>query len=626
MRELSVDFGTSNTVAAVRTAPGLPPRLLSVDGWPVLPSAVWLAPNGELVVGRDAERQARLDPSRYEPNPKRRIDDVEVLLGDRVIPVVELIAAVLRRVADEARRQLGGEPDRVVLTHPADWRLIRCNTLRAAARAAGWSVPVQLLAEPVAAAAHFAENGAVVDPGQALVVYDLGGGTTDTAVVQRIGQNDWQVLAEAGLSDVGGTDFDQALAEHVRAVVDRDHPLWTEIRRPGTAAARRAARTLADDVRAGKEALSRYPQTDIPLPDPLPDAHVTRAELEALVRPGIERTVSMLSGTIASSGLDRSRFAGIYLVGGGTRMPLVAQVISERLGVLPVAVESPESTVVVGALSIPPMQDATDPQERYPHQLGHPGYQGHQPQPHALPPTHPQTPPAPAPAMSMSMPPPGQSTVSRHNRGKLIGIGMGVLGLGALAVVAVLMIVNGSRGNLPSDAAGSSTPSAPAPSSSPSSSSEVVPAGDKNAPFGSDAELRGFAGKAVDRAQSCKKYSSPAVDLVLRARTQVQCEYRVDGQSEPMTASFFATDSAGSCATFATSFAIAAQSGGQGQWTGGGRSGTWHDYTVAAVRASTTIYQDSGGKLCGVVESKEGAGVPADVVHRFWETQVKPGV
>ncbi|GAA3997913.1 Hsp70 family protein [Allokutzneria multivorans] len=612
MRELSVDFGTSNTVAAVRTAPGLPPRLLAVDGWPVLPSAVWLAPDGQLVVGRDAERQARLDPSRYEPNPKRRIDDVEVLLGDRVIPVVELIAAVLRRVADEARRQLGGEPDRVVLTHPADWRLIRCNTLRAAARAAGWAGPVQLLAEPVAAAAHFAENGAVVAPGQALVVYDLGGGTTDTAVVQRIGQDDWQVLAEAGLSDVGGTDFDQALTEHVRATVDRDHPLWTEIRRPGTAAARRAARTLADDIRAGKEALSRYPQTDIPLPDPLPDAHVTRAELEALVRPGIERTVSMLSGTIASSGLDRSRFAGIYLVGGGTRMPLVAQVINDRLGVLPVAVESPESTVVVGALSIPPMQDATDPQERYPHQHGHPGYVGHRAQP--LPPT----PPVPSPALSMSMPPLGQSTVPRRNRGKLVGIGMGVLGLGALAVVAVLMIVNGGRGTLPSDPGNPGTPSR--------SSSPNVPAGDKDAPFGTDAELREFAGKAVDRAQSCKTYSSPTVDLVLRARTKVQCEYKVDGQDRPMFASFFATDTAGACTTFASSFAIAAQPGGEGTWSGAGRSGTWRDYTVAAVRASTTIYLDTGGKLCGVVESEEGSGVAADVVHRFWETQVKPGV
>ncbi|MFB9906673.1 Hsp70 family protein [Allokutzneria oryzae] len=620
MRELSVDFGTSNTVAAVRTAPGLPPRLLSVDGWPVLPSAVWLAPDGNLVVGRDAERQARLDPSRYEPNPKRRIDDVEVLLGDRVIPVVELIAAVLRRVADEARRQLGGEPDRVVLTHPADWRLIRCNTLRAAARAAGWSGPVQLLAEPVAAAAHFSQNGAVVEPGQALVVYDLGGGTTDTTVVQRIGQDGWQVLAEAGLSDVGGADFDQALTEHVRATVDRDHPLWTEIRRPGTAAARRAARTLADDLRAGKEALSRYPQTDIPLPDPLPDAHVTRAELEALVRPGIERTVSLLSSTIAASGLERSRLAGIYLVGGGTRMPLVAQVISERLGVLPVAVESPESTVAVGALSIPPMQDATDPRERHPHQPGHPGFPGHHGRP--LPPTPVPTPPSPAPAMTMTMPPPGQSTVPRRNRGKLIGIGMGVLGLGALAVVATLMIVNGSQGNRQTDVVGPSSSAAPGPTTPPSN----VPAGDKNAPFGSDAELRAFAGKAVDRAQSCKKSTSPTVDLVLKPRTHVQCEYQVAGQDQPMFASFIATETAGSCSAFASSFAIAAQPGDQGQWSGAGLSGSWRDYTVAAVRASMTFYQDSGGKLCGVVESKEGAGVPVSEVHRFWEAQVKPGV
>ena len=77
------------------------------DGSPLLPSAVYAEPDGTLVVGRDAVHSARLDPARFEPNPKRRIDDGLVLLGDRELPVVDLIAAVLARVAEEWHRTVG---------------------------------------------------------------------------------------------------------------------------------------------------------------------------------------------------------------------------------------------------------------------------------------------------------------------------------------------------------------------------------------------------------------------------------------------------------------------------------------------------------------------------------------
>src|SRR2546423_4646330 len=106
---LGVDFGTSNTVAMLRWPDGRA-RPLLVDGSPLLPSAVYADPGGHLLVGRDAVHSARLDPGRYEPNPKRRIDDQSVLLGDRELPVVDLIAAVLGRIGEEARRTTGGAP------------------------------------------------------------------------------------------------------------------------------------------------------------------------------------------------------------------------------------------------------------------------------------------------------------------------------------------------------------------------------------------------------------------------------------------------------------------------------------------------------------------------------------
>ena len=103
MRVLGIDFGTSNTVAMVRT-PDARMRPLLFDGSPLLPSALYFNTDGKVLVGRDAERNARLDPARFEPNPKRRIDDGLVLLGDHEFAVVDLIAGVLARVAEEWHR------------------------------------------------------------------------------------------------------------------------------------------------------------------------------------------------------------------------------------------------------------------------------------------------------------------------------------------------------------------------------------------------------------------------------------------------------------------------------------------------------------------------------------------
>src|SRR5579859_1330043 len=147
---LGVDFGTSNTVAVLRWPDGRA-RPLIVDGSPLLPSSVYADPSGTILVGRDAVHSARLDPARFEPNPKRRIDDQSVLLGDRELPVVELVAAVLGRVAEEARRTTGGAPIQpVTLTCPAAWGPTRRGVLIAAAAKAGWP-GVRLVEEPVAA-------------------------------------------------------------------------------------------------------------------------------------------------------------------------------------------------------------------------------------------------------------------------------------------------------------------------------------------------------------------------------------------------------------------------------------------------------------------------------------------
>ncbi|HVV08672.1 Hsp70 family protein [Amycolatopsis sp.] len=350
MRILSVDLGTSNTVA-VLSAHGMPPRVVEVDGSATMPTAVFAGEDGTLMVGRDAERRARLDPTRFEPNPKRRVDEQTLLLGQDIVPVNETLAAVLRRVLDETTRQLGGEqPDEIRLTHPAQWGPVRRNVLLSAARLAGIRGPIHLVPEPVAAAAHFASfPGRTLAPGQALAVYDLGAGTFDVAVVGAT-QNGFTVLAEDGLPDLGGLDVDQALMVHVgREVSHRDPQRWQRLLRPESTADRRTRRALQEDVKAAKEALSRHPQTEVPMPEPFTDVLVTRGELEALVRPAMLRSVELLSRTVQAAGLTPDRLAGIYLVGGSSRLPLVGTMIAEKLGVVPASLDQPETAVALGA-------------------------------------------------------------------------------------------------------------------------------------------------------------------------------------------------------------------------------------------------------------------------------------
>ncbi|HEY0640681.1 MAG TPA: Hsp70 family protein, partial [Pseudonocardiaceae bacterium] len=355
MHVLSIDLGTSNTVAVLSTA-GRPPRVVEVDGAATMPSAVFADGAETLLVGREAERRARLDPARFEPNPKRRVDEGSLLLGDAVVPVTEALAAVLRRVAEEAVRQLGGErPDEVRLTHPAQWGAVRRAVLLGAAhRVPALGANLLALPEPVAAAAHFASfPGRSLPPGGTLAVYDLGAGTFDCAVVGATGRG-FVVLAEDGLSDLGGLDVDQALAEHLgRQVSTADPARWQRLLRPESTADRRAQRALREDVRAAKEALSRHPQADVPMPEPFPDALVTRGELEALIRPNLLRSVEVLAATVRAAGLEPRTLAGVYLVGGSSRIPLVATLIAERFGVVPTSLDQPETAVALGAHHVP---------------------------------------------------------------------------------------------------------------------------------------------------------------------------------------------------------------------------------------------------------------------------------
>ncbi|WP_432843077.1 Hsp70 family protein [Dactylosporangium sp. CA-092794] len=345
-QRLGIDFGTSTTIAMLQRLDARVQPLL-FDGSPLLSSAVLLGPDGQLHTGRDAAHLARSAPERLEPNPKRRIDEVAVLLGDREVAVRDLIVSVLARVAREAGRVAGPVRD-AALTHPANWGQNRRALLADAARQAGF-VNVELVGEPTAAATYLAHTRAgALPPGSCVLVYDLGAGTCDVTLLRRT-PTGFEQVASDGLNDVGGLDVDAAVIAFLQATYGE---LWT------SAATRRQ---LWDDVRSAKEMLSRASGTVVMVPALGKEVPLGREQLEGLARPVLRPTVSMTRALVQESGVGTAAIAGLFLVGGSSRIPLVATMLHETLGIAPAVAEQPELVVAEGALYVNRMVSAAPP-------------------------------------------------------------------------------------------------------------------------------------------------------------------------------------------------------------------------------------------------------------------------
>ncbi len=350
---LAIDFGTTATVAAVQID-GDRPEILEIGGERRLPSIVFIDDDGSIVVGHAAAGLAISRPDRAIRAPKGRLgEQVPVVLAGEAHQAVDLVSAVLASVSAEAERFVGSPPTRTRLTYPATWNRPRRSRLLEAAAKAGLPEP-ELIAEPVAAALTYSERANLPND-RHVAVYDLGGGTFDTAVLRTTSGGFRVVGRPHGDPQLGGELFDEMLMNLVGERLDEDR--WDELIISEEPAWRRAAARLRRECKRVKESLSThgYGEVVMGLPDGMIEERVTKEELEELVRPFIDESVSLLGQCIDDAGVASADLDAIYITGGASRMPMVEEAV--RAAYPDVAVSrqgDPKTAVAFGALVASP--------------------------------------------------------------------------------------------------------------------------------------------------------------------------------------------------------------------------------------------------------------------------------
>ncbi|HEY1155344.1 MAG TPA: Hsp70 family protein, partial [Arthrobacter sp.] len=348
---LAVDVGTSFTAAAVvrfhQGASPAPECLPLGTRGATVPSVVYYPEEGTVLVGEAAERRGLDTPERVVREFKRRIgDDVPIILGTLALQPEEVFATMARWVADRAAEREGGPASAFFLTHPAAWGSHRLSVVRDALASHGLE-NVTLLPEPEAAALHYASQ-VRVEEGSTIAVYDLGGGTFDTAVLRKSGSSRFELVGRPeGIEDLGGADFDAAVLRYVAGHSGNalDHL------DPADPAVLGALTRLRRECVEAKEALSADSEASIPvlLPGVQQQVRLVRSEFEALIEEPVRETVEALEHSLAQLHLEPEDLSTVLLIGGSSRIPLVAQLVSEQLG-RPIAVDAdPKSSICLGA-------------------------------------------------------------------------------------------------------------------------------------------------------------------------------------------------------------------------------------------------------------------------------------
>ncbi|OGS56819.1 MAG: molecular chaperone DnaK [Euryarchaeota archaeon RBG_19FT_COMBO_56_21] len=347
---IGIDLGTSNSAAAVMEA-GRPTIIPSAEGTSLggkaFPSYVAFTKDGQMLVGEPARRQAVSNPEGTVMAIKRKMGtDYRVKVHGKEYSPQQISAFILQKIKRDAEAYLGQKVEKAVITVPAYFNDNQRQATKDAGMIAGLEV-VRIINEPTAAALAYGLDKAEKD--QKILVFDLGGGTLDVTIME-FGQGVFEVISTSGDTQLGGTDMDNALVDYISQEFKADTGI--DISKD-----KMAVQRVREAGEKAKIELSSTLETEINLPYLSANASgpkhltmkLTRAKLEDLVRPTIERCRKPSLQALEDAKLGADKIDKVILVGGPTRMPIVQKFVESIIGQKIVRGVDPMECVAMGA-------------------------------------------------------------------------------------------------------------------------------------------------------------------------------------------------------------------------------------------------------------------------------------
>ncbi|MFC1834507.1 molecular chaperone DnaK [Thermodesulfobacteriota bacterium] len=366
-KTIGIDLGTTNSVVAVMEGKA-PQVIINEEGARTTPSVVAFTDNGERQVGQVAKRQAVTNPKNTIYSVKRFMGrrfgevegerstvpygvvegpggDVRIKVRDKSYTPPEISAAILQKLKKSAEEYLNEKLTDVVITVPAYFNDAQRQATKDAGKIAGLNVK-RIINEPTAAALAY---GLDKKKNELIAVFDFGGGTFDISILE-VGDGVVEVRSTNGDTHLGGDDIDHKIIEWMVDQFRKDQGI--DLSKDDMALQR-----LKEAAEKAKCELSSTMETDINLPFVTADASgpkhlnmkLSRGKLEALIDEIVSRTLEPCRQAIDDAGVKPSDINEVVLVGGSTRIPLVAGRVREFFGKEPHKGVNPDEVVALGA-------------------------------------------------------------------------------------------------------------------------------------------------------------------------------------------------------------------------------------------------------------------------------------